>query len=96
MQNKIQPDTKSKSFLFRFRAKDTPTGISNETFEKLIRETGLNQTELTHLALKEMAYKYLPLYEQDDGPLTSQQIEKIKTLSTATDIPEERYSNALF
>ncbi len=33
---------------------------------------------------------------QDDGPLTSQQIEKIRKLSTATDIPEERYANALF
>lgn len=87
---------KTGSFLLRLRKQDTPTGVSNLTIEQLMKQTGLSKTEVTHLALRQMADRYLPKYKEDDGPLTSAQISTIRQISTARDIPEERFTERLF
>lgn len=87
---------KTGSFLLRLRKQDTPTGVSNLTIEQLMKQTGLSKTEVTHLALRQMADRYLPKYEEDDGPLTPAQISTIRQMSTASDIPEERFTERLF
>lgn len=79
----------SKSFLFRLRAKDTPTGISEETLRALCEQTGLNKTCVIHLALRLMAENYRivqpePHYELDDGPLTEEQIARIQAHADAS------------
>ena len=84
------------SFLLRLRKKDTPTGVSSSTIEALMSLTGLSKTEVAHLALRQMADRFLPLYEQDDGALTNDQIQAIRDASSATDIPEERFTERLF
>lgn len=86
----------STSFLLRLRKQDTPTGISSTTIGLLMELTGLSKTEVAHLALREMANRYLPKHELDDGPLTPAQISAIHTASTATEIPEERFTQRLF
>jgi len=83
-------------FLLRLRSQDTPTGVSETTVEKLMEVTGLNRTELVHLALKEMANRYLPFYEQDDAPLTPEQIQSIRQSSSASATPEESFTERLF
>lgn len=35
-------------------------------------------------------------YELDDGPLTDEQINIIRKLSTATEIPQENFNKGLF
>ena len=93
------PKTAAKpapGFLLRLRKRDTPTGVSEATVEKLMAVTGLSKTELAHLALKQMANRYLPFYEQDDGPLTIAQIRAIRKASTATDTPEEQFTQRIF
>lgn len=35
-------------------------------------------------------------YEQDDGSLTDEQIDKIKELSSATGISEDQYEKTIF
>ncbi len=85
-----------ESFLLRLRKKDTPTGVSNITIESLMDLTGLTKTEVTHLALRQMADRYIPRYEKDDGPLTVQQIDAIRDASSATNIPEESFNERLF
>ncbi len=80
----------------RLRERDTPTGVSEATVDKLMKVTGLSKTEVTHLALKQMAGRYLPFYEQDDGPLTIAQVRAIRQASTATDTPEEQFTQRIF
>jgi hypothetical protein len=92
-------DGKSKQasgFLLRLRKQDTPTGVSETTVEKLMEVTGLSKTELVHLALKEMANRYLPFYAKDDGPLTPEQIQSIRQASSASTTPEESFTERLF
>lgn len=87
----ISSEKQASSFLFRLRSQDTPTAISSETFEKLIHETGLSKTDLLHLALRKMADDYLPRYEADDAEITEAQIQYLRDISPAKDIPEERF-----
>lgn len=87
----ISTEKQASSFLFRLRSQDTPTGISSDTFEKLIQETGLSKTDLLHLALRKMADEYLPRYELDDADITEAQIQYLRDISPAKNIPEERF-----
>ena len=86
----------ASGFLLRLRKQDTPTGVSEGTIERLMDVTGLSKTELAHLALKQMANKYLPFYEQDEGALTTDQIRKIREVSTATKTPEASFIERIF
>lgn len=86
----------SAGFLLRLRKQDTPTGVSEETIEKLMNATGLSKTEVAHLALKQMANRYLPFYEQDDGALTTAQIRAIRQASPATNTSEESFTDRIF
>ncbi len=83
------------SFLFRLRDMDTPNGVSDSTMKALMEVMGLGKTDLVHYALKMLADNHLPHYEEDDGPLTDDQILKIRQLSTATGIAEDTYENSL-
>lgn len=86
----------ASGFLLRLRKQDTPTGVSEATIEKLMDATGLSKTEVAHLALKQMANRYLPFYEQDDGALTIDQIRAIRQASPATNTPEESFTERIF
>jgi hypothetical protein len=87
---------KSESFLLSFRSQDTPTAISSATFRMLMKRTGLNHTEIAHLALRQMANQYLPHYEMDNGPVTAKQSAAIRAHSTALNTPDESFSEGLF
>jgi hypothetical protein len=87
---------KTGSFLFRFRSIDTPTGVSEETVNQLMSVTGLNKTEITHLALKQMADKFIPAYEADNGPITEEQDRWIREKSVATNVSDGLFTERLF
>lgn len=89
-------EKKSGNFLLRLRTQDTPTGVSAVTIDELTNLTGLSKTEVAHLALRQFADKIIPRYEQDDGALTDDQIRSIRAASSATNIPEERFTERLF
>ena len=46
--------------------------------------TGMSRDELVHRALRELANRWLPKYEPDDGPLTRAQYEAIRRASSST------------
>lgn len=85
-----------KSFLLRYRDKDSLGGISQKTVELLAEVTGLSTTDLVHQALLTMARTYLPAYELDDGPLTKEQMTKIRSMSKVSDLPDESFDQSLF
>ena len=63
---------------FRYRAADTPTGVTRDTAKRLADHLGVDETQAIHLALRDLAVKMLPQYEADDGPLTAAQMRQIK------------------
>lgn len=87
--------TPPKKFLFQLRSVDNEFGVSEETFARLMAELSLNQTELVHKALRNLAKEVLPAYEQDDGPLTDAQHAAVKKLS-GHDISEDDLDSPLF
>lgn len=64
--------------LFRYRPADNLNGVSRTTVESLAAALGLNETQVIHYALKQLAKSLLPSYEQDDGPLTAKDISAIQ------------------
>jgi hypothetical protein len=63
---------------FRYRAADSATGVTRATARRLAEQLGVDETQVIHLALHDMATKLLPQYEADEGPLTTAQIRQIK------------------
>lgn len=65
---------------FRYRAADSATGVTRarDTAKRLAERLGVDETQVIHLALHDMATRLLPQYEADEGPLTPSQIRQIK------------------
>lgn len=63
---------------FRYRAQDSATGVSRTTAKRLAETLGVDETQVIHMALHELAAKYLPQYESDDAALTPDQLRQIR------------------
>lgn len=87
MSNVKKPD----SFLLRFKDEDGVNGISSETFENLMNATGMSKTDLVHFALVNLVEKFIPAYEQDDGPLTDAQFRMLNEISQVQQVPDDSF-----
>jgi len=63
---------------FRYRAQDSATGVTRTTAKRLADVLGVDETQIIHLALHELATKFLPQYGADEGALTKSQLSQIK------------------
>jgi len=63
---------------FRYRTVDSATGVSRKTAKRLAEYLGVDETQAIHQALRALAAKILPQYEQDDGPVSAAQVRQIK------------------
>lgn len=70
--------TSSGQIAFRYRAQDSATGVTRATTKRLSKVLGVDETQVIHLALHELAAKFLPQYKADDGPLSKAQIRQIE------------------
>ncbi len=70
--------TAAAQIAFRYRAQDSATGVTRTTAKRLADVLGVDETQVIHLALHELATKFLPQYEADAGALTKVQLNKIK------------------
>jgi len=70
--------TATAQIAFRYRAQDSATGITRTTAKRLAEVLGVDETQVIHLALHEMATRFLPQYEADEGMLTKAQLSQIK------------------
>jgi len=64
--------------LMRFRAVDSPTGVTRETVTRLARQLGYERSEVLHYAVRKLAEEVLPKYALDEGPLSAKQIAAIR------------------
>jgi membrane-bound lytic murein transglycosylase MltF len=63
---------------FRYRSVDSSTGVTRETAKRLAAYLGVDETQVIHHAVHELAVKLLPRYDTDDGPLTAAQVLQIQ------------------
>ncbi|MGA1518496.1 MAG: hypothetical protein ACO34F_00890 [Burkholderiaceae bacterium] len=56
----------------RYRARDSATA------KRLAEVLGVDETQVIHLALQQLATKCLPQYEADEGALTKAQLGQVK------------------
>lgn len=70
--------TATVQIALRYRSQDSATGVTRTTVKRLAAVLGVDETQVIHLALHELATKVLPQYEADDGPLTKAQFRQIK------------------
>ena len=70
--------TTTAQIAFRYRPKDSATGVTRATAKRLAEVLGVDETQAIHLALHELATKVLPQYEADEGALTKAQLSQIK------------------
>lgn len=70
--------TASAQIAFRYRPQDSATGVTRTTAKRLAETLGVDETQVIHLALHDLAVKVLPQYEADEGALTKTQLSQIK------------------
>lgn len=70
--------TAAAQIAFRYRLQDSVTGVTRTTTKRLAEVLGVDETQVIHLALHELATKTLPQYEADDGALTKVQLSQVK------------------
>jgi hypothetical protein len=64
--------------VFRYPAVDSVSGVTRKTVKRLAKHLGVDETQAIHQALREIAAKVLPQYEQDDGSVSAAQVRQIK------------------
>lgn len=68
----------SNQIAFRYRSNDSAAGVTRETAKRLADFLGVDETQVIHQALHELATRVLPQYDADDGPLTAAQVRQIR------------------
>jgi hypothetical protein len=71
------PSTKVQ-IAFRYRTADSPSGVTRKTAKRLAEHLGVDETQVIHRALHDLAARVLPQYERDEGPLSAAQVRQIK------------------
>lgn len=76
--------TAAAQIAFRYRQKDSATGVTRATAKRLSEVLGVDETQVIHLALHELATRFLPQYETDGGALTKAQLNQIQKSAPKT------------
>jgi len=63
---------------FRYRGADSSAGVTRQTAKRMAKALGVDETQVIHFALHEMALRMLPQYEPDDGALTEAQLKQVQ------------------
>jgi hypothetical protein len=71
----------AEKLLVAFRKADNRFGVTRATLTKLARQLGLNETQVIHYALSQLANDVLPSYAPDNGPLTARELKVISKLA---------------
>ncbi len=74
----------ANTLLLKFRAKDTRFGVTRGTVKALAAELDTSETAVVHMALSKLAEEMLPAYEQDQGPLTGDELNRVRRLGRAS------------
>lgn len=70
--------TTEEPLLLSFPAGDTRFTVARATVRRLAEHLGLNETQVIHLALKDLAARELPRYAPDDGLPSKSQLRSLQ------------------
>lgn len=70
--------TAASQIAFRYRPQDSATGLTSTTAKRLADVLGVDETQAIHPALHQLATKFPPLHEADEGALTKIQLNQLK------------------
>ena len=70
--------TAAPKFAFRYRPQDSASGLTRTTAKRLADVLDVDETQVIHLALHQLATKFLPQYEAGVGSLTKIQLNQLK------------------
>ena len=88
--------TAAPQIAFRYRPQDSATGVTRTTAKRLAEVLGVDETQVIHLALHDLATKFLPQYEADEGALTKAQLNQVKKCVGGRNQRREKSSGATF
>ncbi|HEX3396441.1 MAG TPA: hypothetical protein VHS76_07040 [Steroidobacteraceae bacterium] len=74
---------RTEKLLLHFPEIDNGFGVTRATLVKLAKQLGLNEIQVIHYALAQLALTVLPQYLPDIGPLSARQIKVIQKLGGA-------------
>ncbi len=69
---------RTSNVILRYRERDTPYAVSRKTTSRLADTLGMTETQVIHLALAELAARYLPQYAPDEGALKPAAVSQIR------------------
>lgn len=69
---------RTRNVILRYRDRDTPYTVTRRTTARLADTLGMTETQVIHLALAELAARYLPGYAPDEGPLKPATLREIR------------------
>jgi transcriptional regulator with XRE-family HTH domain len=65
-------------FLLRYRESDSANGVTRATAKRIAQALGVDETQVIHLALRDLAARTLPQYEADDGMVSIRTIRRVQ------------------
>ncbi len=66
------------NLLIKFKSRDSGYGVTRKTLKALAAEMDVSETMVVHLAISRFARDVLPAYDMDDGPLTREDVARIR------------------
>ncbi len=69
---------RTPNVILRYRERDTRYAVTRKTTSRLADTLGMTETQVIHLALAELAARYLPQYAPDEGPLKATTLRQIR------------------
>lgn len=67
-----------EQIVFRYQVTDSPSGVTRGTAKRTAKRLRMNEVQVIHHALRELAVRILPQYEPDDGLLNAAQLRQIR------------------
>jgi hypothetical protein len=84
----------ASQFLLRYRESDSANGVTRATVKRIAQALGMDETQVIHFALRDLAARTLPQYEADDGMVSTQTIRKMQ--NAAGSVPKGAPASSLF
>ncbi len=69
---------RARNVILRYRERDTRYTVTRKTTAQLAKTLGMTETQVIHLALAELAARYLPAYAPDEGSLQPTTLRAIR------------------
>lgn len=74
----MSASTAANQIIFHYQSMDSAPGLTRETTKRMAECLGVDEAQVIHRALRQLATQVLPQYEADDQSLTATQINQIR------------------